>query len=312
MTRVRMALAVGCLALIPLGARAAEPETPWYVTLQGGFTQVGNDDLLLGTPASPTTGGPSGELATIGFDPEASLRIGFGYSGPDWDWELAAWRLEAQSNETVTSADGLLPAFSDPLFGDTLANRLDGEAELDATVVDCAWGRRLGSTARSHWTWVVGLRSSRIAQDSTMTSDADGAGGFDDRVKISSTARGVGVVGGIAVRYLWSDRVWGTSSLRLALLTGSLDVERSEDAFGDLLVTRLDGADRTFRQGELDVRANFRVAHHLVLFAGYEFRLYDGGVARLVPTDDVANGVLVEEAADVGFSGLAAGVTFEF
>jgi hypothetical protein len=222
------------------------------------------------------------------------------------------WWYSQDADTTVVWPNGLLPAFENPLFGDTFATRLDGKATLEATIEDVVWARKMGADEKWRWDFSIGLRGSRVDQESTMTDDAASLFVFDDQVVMHSEATGIGVVGGIGGRYDFTEWMWGSASFRMAFLTGTLDVSRSETAFGVPLFTKLDCARRVFRQSELDIRLNFRVQKHVALFVGYEFKQFDESTARILVTDDVADGNVAVDRSDLAFSGFSGGAVFAF
>jgi len=310
MSRIVVAAAIIFVCLGSGAAKAAD-KTLWFVDVEGMAMQAGGEDLVMGTPASPVTGGPDGDLVTLTYDTAGAWKVGVGAARQESAYSISYFGYSKSTDKSVQSADGYLPAFENPLFGDSFANRLDGEAKLQVSIVDALWTRAMASGGKSHWNWIVGLRYSKVDRDATMTDDPT-ASGYDDQTSMTSKASGIGIVGGVGGRYDCTAKVALTASMKLALLAGTMDVTRDENAFGVPLRSELSGKDRTFRQNEIDARVHWLVNPHVDLSLGYQFVQLDRAVGRLVLPSDTANGLVTNETSDIALNGFVIGGKFTF
>ncbi len=310
MSRTAVAAALVLILFSPLVAQAADQAT-WFVSVEGAAVKAGGEDLVLGTPADPVTGGPNGDLVTLSYGTGGAWSLAFGRDTGTSSMSLSYYDYSKTADQTVESTNGFLPAFENPLFGDAFANRLDGHAKLKVMMVDATWARAMASSGKSRWNWIVGLRYSKVDRDATMIDDLT-ASGFDDQTVSTSSAEGIGVVGGIGGRYDWTKSVALTATLKLALLAGKLDVARDETAFGVPLHSALSGSERTFRQGEVDIRVHWFIGKHTDLSLGYQFKQLDRAAGRLVVPSDTVDGLVIVETSDVSLNGFLLGGKFNF
>lgn len=308
------------IAVLAIGPTVAlDDREGVYVGLQASGVQAGNDDVVLALPLDLVNIGMAGPAATL--DQGTGLAAGFevGYKGFDWDIGVSVWGYD--ETETVTAFDldpldgipDLLVVFGHPLYGDLVAERVDGESTLEVGTLDVAWSRMIYDTDRSVWHWTLGFRAWSLDREVVQTSDLDPVSGvFDDRVVLRSESTAVGFFAGLRARYEFTRRVWGTTSLRFGFLTGQTDVGYDEDAFGDLLFTSVDGADRNFLHTDLDTRINFNVAGGFDLFLGYQYRNFGDAVSRLAFPDDLQEGASSVTKSDISFSGATVGASLVF
>lgn len=312
MRRIGVILALTGLLFFP--ALAGEGHTGWHVGVEGSSVQAGNSDVLLGVPYGSSEGQPAGRLITVDFGSGTAFGAHVGRTTERGDLTLSFWNYDEDASRTAMDAvDGFLPAFPNADLGADFADRLDGISSLQATVIDLTWSRPFAKTEDSTWNWQIGLRSWQQEQETLLTTDLDPeTQSFEDQQHLDSDADGLGILVGFSGEYHFTERIFGSTNLKLAFLTGSVDVFNREDAFGEMLDTTMNSADRNFRQMDLDTRINFNVVGGLDLFIGYQFKQFDDAVTNFNYVDDVQEGLLRAATTNTSFSGISFGANFFF
>ncbi len=306
-----LGLLVGLLAAPVV---AADDDEGFHIGVQGSSVTLGNGDLILGVPVDPVEFGPGGNLVTIDFGSGTAVGGHLGWKGSQGDLTLAFWSYDEDAATTaIDPTNGFLPAFPNADFGDDFADRLDGSSNTETTIVDLIWTRPFAEADHSHWSWSIGLRSWSLEQDTLMTTDLDpGTDTFDDQVNLHSDADGIGLVAGIGASRELHKRLTGSANVRMAFLTGSIDASNVEDAFGSILTTVLDDADRNFLQLELEAQLAIRLGAGLDLILGYEFRQFEDATTAMFFRDDVQEGALETTTSDLTFAGFTYGLSYQF
>lgn len=314
MTLRRSAIAAALALVACTATLAADKGANWYVGIEGASVKAGHEEAVLGTPIDPTSFGPGGDLLSLDLGSGTAYALKFGYKNDKSDCWVSYWSYDEDTTATHEDAvNGFLVGWGNSDFGDDFANRLDGTESLKSDAIDIVWARPFATGEKSSWNWQLGFRSWNLENESTRTSDLDPAlGTYDDRLHTRSDASGLGLTAGIGATYHITPRVWGSSTLRFGMLTGSVDVDYDEDAFGDILTSGIDGADRNFMQVEFDARLNMNFVAGLDGFLGYQFKNYGNATTSVTYTDDVQEGLVNVKNEDVSFGGFVLGLSYRF
>lgn len=308
MRRTIAFLFIAALAAAP--AIAGDNHEGWYIGIEGSGVAAGNADLTLATPTDGT-GLPMGKALALDYGSGTAYKFLVGFRNANADCAISFWSYDEDDDLVATSADGFLNALTIPDFGFDSSDDIAARGELESSIIDLTWARPIAKGDKSSFSWILGLRSWSLEQETEVIYDPATVG-TDARVQVQSEADGIGLVVGLGAKYDFTDRIWGSSSLRMAFLTGSMDTTLNGNEFGLVYSAMLDGADRNFRQTELDTRINFNVVAGLDLFLGYEFKQFDESSERLFYMDDIQEGAVANDVKDISFSGISAGLSYTF
>jgi hypothetical protein len=312
---VRKTAAVAAIVLATFTASfAADKASSWYVGIEGSSLKAGQDEAVLGTPLDPDTFGPGGDLITLDLGSGTAYALKFGYKNDKSDCWVSYWSYDEDTTTTREDAvNGFLTGFGNADFGDDFANRLDGTQSLKSDSIDIVWARPFATGDKSSWNWQLGFRSWNLENEVTRTDDFVPASGlYDTQLHNRSDASGLGLTAGVGANYHITPKIWGSSTLRFGLLTGSVDVDYDFDSFGDVLTSGIDGADRNFMQVEFDARLNMNFVAGLDGFIGYQFKSFGNAATTMEYVDDVQEGLVATETDDVTFGGFVLGLSYRF
>jgi len=295
-------------ALVAAPALAGEKEG-WYVGIEGSSLQSGNSDMTLAVPRN-TSGYPGGDAVTLDTGSGAAYKLLVGFRNAKSDCTLSFWSYDNDDDLSTSSTLGFLNSLPLPDFGNDFSNTLDADGSLETSLTDLTWTRPIATNDRSVFNWTLGLRAWSTEQDTRAIYDMS-TPGSDIRIMLHNESQGAGLVAGLGAKYTLTDRVWGSTSLRMAFLTGTVDSMTTGDEFGSTYTNGVD-ADRNFQQTELETRIHFNVVAGLDMFIGYEYKQFDSALEHLTFVDDVQEGSLFNDVKDLTFSGVAIGASYTF
>lgn len=313
---------LGLLALVlSLPALAQAPQ--FHVALSGQFGDYTGPSEQLAIRAynnsGPTT--YNGEVSTYDMKSKTPLQLDLGIQNGDDDFVLSYWAGKAKGDGTFVadSANGYYSPYADFLSNIGMSQ---GNSEVKAHTIDLTWTRTFVKNDKGSLAFSLGLREFKVERHMFLdqwdtTTPTMLHMGYD---RIDATSKGFGLSAGLHGRYTFTDRVWLTGGMQVAMTNGKNDFQWQESydpayaaGYGTpYYQATLNGQKTTSVQIDADVKLNFNFVAGFDGFVGYRMKSFQ----NVLGNDTV--GVYGYEyttqfgPATVGFNGAIVGVAYRF
>jgi hypothetical protein len=308
------------LAAISPTEAAGKPGT-WWGALDAWNSELVNVNMDVGLTEDPglTSGG---SVVAHDYSAEFTGKIRAGWRAKDPtenSYTISYWNFD--EGDSLDHFGGILPAISDPLFGNFSSSSAHSEVNVKASVLDLMITRRLAGSRKATWYWGAGIRKASYEQDWMIQyfDSSLGLGGPRETVKIGLESDALGMTAGIGGVFTWNSWLRTSARAQAALLSGETDFSLVDRGFNDdILVLAFQttgierkGEDRLIQQLEMEVRVLFRVWRALDLSVGYTF-INLGSMAQVEKFFDDFQGAPGGSRRDAAFHGLTIGAAFSF
>ncbi|HET6330096.1 MAG TPA: hypothetical protein VFF76_04840 [Holophagaceae bacterium] len=312
-------LALLTLAL-SLPALAQAPQ--FHVALSGQFGDYtgSSEQLAIRARSNSAPYAYNGEPATYDMKSKTPLQLDLGIQNGDDDFVLSYWAGKAKGNGTFTadSANTYYGPYADYLNQLGMSN---GNSEIKAHTLDISWIRTFVKNDKGSLAFSLGLREFKVERhmflDQWDTSTPMQHMGYD---QIDATSKGFGLTAGLSGRYTFTERVWLTGGVKLAMTNGKNDFEYQEDYYPSfttntatpMLQATLNGQKATSVQMDSEIKLNVNFVMGFDGFVGYRMKSFQNVLGSDSGTVYGYNSVPVFGPTTVGFNGIIVGVGYRF
>jgi len=270
-------------AILALPALAQAPQ--FHVALSGQFGDYTGPSEQLATRAY-TNSGPSaynGEPITYDMKSKTPLQLDLGIQNGDDDFVLSYWAGKAKGNGTFTAdtANTYYSPYADFLSSIGMSQ---GNSEVKAHTLDISWIRTFVKNDKGSLAFSLGLREFKVERHMFLdqwdtTTPTMQHMGYD---QIDATSKGFGLTAGLSGRYTFSDRVWLTGGVKLAMTNGKNDFEYQESYYPSYsssygtpyIQATLNGQKTTSVQMDSEIKLNVNFVAGFDGFVGYRMKSF--------------------------------------
>jgi hypothetical protein len=305
---------------LTLPALAQDPQ--FHVALSGQFGDYTGPSEQLAL-RSYATSGPSaynGEPVAYDMKSKTPLQLDLGVQSGDDDFVLSYWAGKAKGDGTFT-ADAANRYYSP--YGDFLNNlgMSNGNSEVKAHTLDISWIRTFVKNDKGSLAFSLGLREFKVERhmylDQWDTSAPMLHMGYD---QIDATSKGFGLTAGFSGRYTFTDRVWLTGGVKLAMTNGKNDFEYQQNydpAYNSGNATpyyqaTLNGQKTTSVQMDSEIKVNVNFVAGFDGFIGYRMKSFQNVLGNDSGSVYGYDNIPQFGPATVGFSGIIVGAGYRF
>ena len=303
-------------AILALPALAQAPQ--FHVALSGQFGDyTGPSEQLAIRAYGGTPTGYNGEPFTYDMKSKTPLQLDLGIQNGDDDFVLSYWAGKAKGNGTFTPPDS--QTYYGP-YADFLnsVGHDEGKSEVKAHTLDISWIRTFVKNDKGSLAFSLGLREFKVERhmfldqwDTSLTHM-----GYD---QIDATSKGFGLTAGLSGRYSFTDHVWLTGGVKLAMTNGKNDFEYQESYYPSYsnsgvpyVQATLNGQKTTSVQMDSEIKLNVNFVAGFDGFVGYRMKSFQNVLGNDSGTTYGYENVPVFGPTTVGFNGVIVGVGYRF
>lgn len=315
----KQSLLIAALAL-SLPALAQAPQ--FHVALSGQFGDYTGPSEQLAIRAY-SSGGPSaynGEPVTYDMKSKTPLQLDLGIQNGDDDFVLSYWAGKAKGDGTFTRPD--TQTYYSP-YSDFLSNlgMSNGNSEVKAHTLDISWIRTFVKNDKGSLAFSLGLREFKIERHMFLDQwDTSGPMQHMGADQIDATSKGFGLTAGLSGRYTFTERVWLTGGMKLAMTNGKNDFEYQENydpAYSGGNATpyyqaTLNGQKTTSIQMDSEVKLNVNFVAGFDGFIGYRMKSFQNVLGNDSGSVYGYENIPQFGPTTVGFNGIIVGVAYRF
>lgn len=304
---------------LALPALAQAPQ--FHVALSGQFGDYTGPSEQLALRAYNNSGPRSynGEPVTYDMKSKTPLQLDLGIQNGDDDFVLSYWAGKAKGNGSFT-ADSANYYYSP--YGDFLNNlgMSNGNSEVKAHTLDVSWIRTFVKNDKGSLAFSIGLREFKVERhmflDQFDTSAPMRHMGYD---QIDATSKGFGLTAGLNGRYNFTERVWLTGGVKLAMTNGKNDFmyqENYDPAYSvqgnPYYQATLNGQKATSVQMDSEIKLNVNFVAGFDGFIGYRMKSFQNVLGNDSGTVYGYENIPQFGPTTVGFNGIVVGVGYRF
>jgi hypothetical protein len=316
----KQSILVAALAL-SLPALAQAPQ--FHVALSGQFGDYTGPSEQLAIRAYSNSGpsGYNGEPFTYDMKSKTPLQLDLGIQNGDDDFVLSYWAGKAKGDGTFT-ADAANYYYAP--YGDFLNNlgMSNGNSEVKAHTLDISWIRTFVKNDKGSLAFSLGLREFKVErhmfldQWDTTTPTMQHMGSD----QIDATSKGFGLTAGLSGRYTFTESLWLTGGVKLAMTNGKNDFEYQENydpAYSGgyanpYYQATLNGQKTTSVQMDTEVKLNMNFVAGFDGFIGYRMKSFQNVLGNDSGTVYGYENIPQFGPTTVGFNGVIVGVAYRF
>ncbi len=313
---------LGLLAL-SLCLPALAQDSHFHAALSGQFGDYTGPSEQLAIRAY-SNGAPysyNGEPFTYDMKSKTPLQLDLGIQNGDDDFVLSYWAGKAKGNGTFTPPD--TQRYYGP-YADYLNNlgMSNGNSEVKAHTLDISWTRTFVKNDNGSLAFSLGVREFKLERHMFLdqfdtTTPTMRHMGYD---QIDATSKGFGLTAGLSGRYTFTQRVWLTGGVKLAMTNGKNDFEYQENydpAYSTnsgtpYIQATLHGQKTTSVQMDSEIKLNVNFVAGFDGFIGYHMKSFQNVLGTDSGTVYGYNNIPVFGPTTVGFNGIILGVGYRF
>ena len=316
-------LSLLALTLCCLPAMAQAPQ--FHVALSGQFGNfTGESELLAVESYQNTPRGYGSPAITYDMKSKTPLQLDLGITSGDDDFTLSYWSGKAKGNGTFNDPNLADQVYYTIPYGEYYGYQIGqtmGGSEVKAHTLDIAWTRTFVKNDKGSLGFSFGLREYKIERNTSLdlwdTSTPLKHEGTD---RITATSKGFGLLVGMNARYNFTERVWMTGGLKLAMTDGKNDFDYTETydpAFSTgnrapYLEVALAGQKQTSLQTDMDLKLNVNFVAGFDGFVGYQMKSFRDVLGNDAGGAYGYNTIPNFTPRTVGFNGVVVGLAYRF
>jgi hypothetical protein len=317
--KFKTAMICVCAALLlALPAFAGDDDKGgFFVGLEATFLQPsgGALDFVIDDPVDD--GYVEGDILSLDFDADLTPRLILGWGTQNGGhFFVTWWNYDDDTSRSVASQEG--GELWDILFHSDYAltyyqGTADATASMDAEVISFGYSHPTFKSEKFFGRWVVGLRQASL--DQTLGAMYDAGEGDSTHVMLGSEMDGLGLMGGLKGTFKLNENWYLSGGMEYALMTGDLDTSTFMYHDGDPLDLQADvrrNSDTSFSTFDTHLALVWQAAESFYLWGGYEFSQWSNAVGTQLFPDDVHDGFVQTDTADVTFDGFVIGAGYKF
>ena len=266
----------------------------------------------------------NGEPVTYNMGSKTPLQLDLGIQNGDDDFVLSYWSGNAKGSgsftaDTATSGNYYFSPYASYLGRLGLSN---GNSEVKAHTLDISWIRTFVKNDKGSLAFSMGLREFKIERHMFLdqfdtTTPTMRHMGYD---QIDATTKGFGLTAGLSGRYNFTERVWLSGGVKLAMTGGTSDFEYQQNydpAYSPnngtpYLQATLHGQKATSIQMDSELKVSMTFVAGFDGFIGYRMKSFQNVLGNDSGTVYGYNNIPVFGPTTVGFNGIIVGAAYRF
>jgi len=318
--KMKTAMICACaVLLLALPAWAGDDdEGGFFVGVEATFLQPsgGALDFVIDDPVDD--GVVAGDIHSVDFDAEITPRLILGWGVKNGGhFFVTWWNYDEDTSRSIANQEG--GELWDILFHadyalDYYQGTADAAAGMDAEVINFGYSHPAFKSEKFSGRWIVGLRQASL--DQSLSVLYDDPVGDSTHVMLGSEMDGLGLMGGLKGTFKLADSWFLSGGMEYALMKGDLDTStlmyRNDDPVDELLADVTRDSDTSFSTFDTHLALVWQAADSLYVWGGYEFSQWSNAVGTSLFPDDVHDGFVQTDTADVTWDGFTIGVGYKF
>ena len=271
------------LLVLTLCLPALAQDSHFHAALSGQFGNfTGLNGVLAVTDYNSATSTYGGPTYTYDVKSKTPIQLDLGITSGDNDYTLSYWGGKAKGDGAFVSPNTSNTYYSP--YSDYLSSigHDQGNTEVKAHTLDITWNRTFVKNDKGSLAFSLGLREFKIEQNTFIdqwdtTTPTNLHMGYD---QVDASTKGVGLTVGLNGRFDFSDRMWLTGGVKLAMVDAKSDFHYTGGYYPSYSTPYVyseiqdNGQKQTSTQMDAELKLNFNFVAGFDGFVGYRMKSF--------------------------------------